>query len=77
MIEDYVGIRSFARVFEVVIPKHEWNPPGVYASGYQLVPVLVYHNIGDAKKGSPEASRRAPSRRRCATSKQKATAPSD
>src|SRR6185295_4811472 len=28
-----------------------WNPPGVYASGYQLVPVLVYHNIGAQRKG--------------------------
>ena len=51
MIEEYVGVRSFATGVEVIIPKHGWNPPGVYASGYQLVPVLVYHNIGARPKG--------------------------
>ena len=51
MIEEYAGVRSFQPGDEVVIPKLEWNPPGVYASGYQLVPVLVYHNIGAQRKG--------------------------
>ena len=51
MIEEYVGARSFAPGDEVVIPRLEWNPPGVYPSGYQLVPVLVYHNIGAQRKG--------------------------
>ena len=51
MIEEYGGARSFATGDEVVIPKGEWNPPGVYASGHQLVPVLVYHNIGAQRKG--------------------------
>ena len=34
-----------------MIPRREWNPPGVYPDGYQLVPVLVYHNIGAQRKG--------------------------
>jgi hypothetical protein len=51
MIEEHVGVRSFAPGVEVVIPRLEWNPSGVYPSGYQLVPVLVYHNIGAQRKG--------------------------
>ena len=51
MIEDYIGVRSFPAGVEVVIPKRDWNPPGVYPSGYQVVPVLVYHNIGAQRKG--------------------------
>src|SRR5215510_4288331 len=51
MIEDYAGTRALTPGTEVMIPKREWNPPGVYASGYQLVPVLVYHNIGAQRKG--------------------------
>jgi len=51
MIEDYMGVRTLAEGQEVVIPKHEWNPVGVYPWGYQLVPVLVYHNISAQDKG--------------------------
>jgi peptidoglycan/xylan/chitin deacetylase (PgdA/CDA1 family) len=51
MIEDYADARSFSSGQEVVIPKRDWNPPGVYPSGYQLVPVLVYHNIAAQRKG--------------------------
>lgn len=51
MIEDYNGVVRLARGQEVVIPKKAWSPAGVYASGYQLVPVLVYHNIGPQAKG--------------------------
>src|SRR5215470_13855454 len=51
MIEEYGGSRSLIPGDEVVIPRRQWNPPGVYASGYQLVPVLVYHNIGPQRKG--------------------------
>jgi peptidoglycan/xylan/chitin deacetylase (PgdA/CDA1 family) len=51
MIEDYLEARSFTEGQEVVIPQREWNPPGVYPSGYQLVPVLVYHNIAPQRKG--------------------------
>lgn len=51
MIEDYMGIRALSAGQEVVIPKHEWNPVGVYPWGYQLVPILVYHNISAQEKG--------------------------
>jgi len=51
MIEDYTGVRTFAQGQEVVIPKREWNPVGVFPWGYQLVPVLVYHNMGPEDRG--------------------------
>jgi peptidoglycan/xylan/chitin deacetylase (PgdA/CDA1 family)/nucleoid-associated protein YgaU len=51
MIEDYMGIRTLSEGQEVVIPKHEWNPVGVFPWGYQLVPILVYHNISAEEKG--------------------------
>ena len=51
MIEDYMGTRTLAEGQEVVIPKREWNPVGVFPRGYQLVPVLVYHNISAQEKG--------------------------
>jgi peptidoglycan/xylan/chitin deacetylase (PgdA/CDA1 family)/nucleoid-associated protein YgaU len=51
MIEDYTGVRTFSGGQEVVIPKHEWNPVGVFPWGYQLVPVLVYHNISTEDRG--------------------------
>lgn len=51
MIEDYMGVRTFSEGQEVVIPKREWNPVGVFPWGYQLVPVLAYHNISAQEKG--------------------------
>jgi peptidoglycan/xylan/chitin deacetylase (PgdA/CDA1 family)/nucleoid-associated protein YgaU len=51
MIEDFSGARIFSEGQEVVIPKHDWNPVGVFPWGYQLVPVLVYHNISAQEKG--------------------------
>ena len=51
MIEDYTGTRTLSAGQEVVIPKHEWNPVGVFPWGYQLVPVLVYHNLAAQDKG--------------------------
>src|SRR5437870_2719180 len=51
MVEDYMGTRTLAEGHEVVIPKREWNPVGVFPWGYQLVPVLVYHNISAQEKG--------------------------
>ena len=51
MVEDYARATSFAPKQEVVIPKVEWNRPGVYPNGYQVVPVLVYHNIAAQRKG--------------------------
>jgi peptidoglycan/xylan/chitin deacetylase (PgdA/CDA1 family)/nucleoid-associated protein YgaU len=51
MIEDHAGVATFSEGQEVVIPKREWNPVGVYPWGYQLVPVLVYHNISSEDRG--------------------------
>jgi peptidoglycan/xylan/chitin deacetylase (PgdA/CDA1 family) len=51
MIEDFMGARTFARGQQVVIPKKPWNVSGIEATGYQLVPVLVYHNIGKEPRG--------------------------
>jgi peptidoglycan/xylan/chitin deacetylase (PgdA/CDA1 family) len=51
MIEDYMGARTLSEGQEIVIPKREWNPAGVFPWGYQLVPVLVYHNISAQEKG--------------------------
>lgn len=49
MIEDYNT--RIAPDREVVIPKRPWNLAGVDRAGYQLVPVLVYHNIGPQARG--------------------------
>lgn len=51
MIEDYTGASRFEAGQTVVIPRREWNPAGVDESGYQIVPVLVYHNLGPQPKG--------------------------
>jgi peptidoglycan/xylan/chitin deacetylase (PgdA/CDA1 family) len=42
MITDFGGAASFAARQTVVIPRRQWNPPGVYPHGYQVVPVLAY-----------------------------------
>ena len=51
MIEDYNDVASLTVGQTVVIPRRPWNPGGVYANGYQLVPVLTYHDIGAQPKG--------------------------
>ena len=52
MIEDFNnGARAFTAGQRVVIPKKPWNPSGVEPTGYQLVPILVYHNLGPQSKG--------------------------
>ncbi|MGH7309928.1 MAG: polysaccharide deacetylase family protein [Candidatus Rokuibacteriota bacterium] len=51
LIESYMGARTFTPGQEIVIPKREWNPAGVTPAGYQLVPVLVYHNLGPQARG--------------------------
>jgi peptidoglycan/xylan/chitin deacetylase (PgdA/CDA1 family) len=51
MIEDFMGARKFKAGQRIVIPKKPWNLSGVDATGYQLVPVLVYHNIGKEARG--------------------------
>jgi hypothetical protein len=51
MIEDYNNSSAFTAGQQVVIPKRFWNLSGVTGSGYQLVPVLVYHNLAPQAKG--------------------------
>jgi peptidoglycan/xylan/chitin deacetylase (PgdA/CDA1 family) len=51
MIEDYTEKRTFDAGQEVVIPRRPWNPSGVEAGGYQIVPILCYHNLGVESKG--------------------------
>ena len=51
MIEDYTGAAAFPAGQAVVIPKRPWNLTGVTATGYRLVPILVYHNLDRAAKG--------------------------
>ncbi|HEY3065575.1 MAG TPA: polysaccharide deacetylase family protein [Methylomirabilota bacterium] len=50
-IEDYNDRATFTAGEAVVIPKRSWNTSGVEPSGYQLVPVLVYHDIAPQAKG--------------------------
>jgi peptidoglycan/xylan/chitin deacetylase (PgdA/CDA1 family) len=52
MIEDFNGGRRVFKAGErVVAPKRSWNLSGIEPNGYQLVPVLVYHNLGAQSKG--------------------------
>ncbi len=50
-IEDYNGTATFTAGQEVMIPKKDWNPSGVEPRGFQVVPVLVYHNLAPEAKG--------------------------
>jgi peptidoglycan/xylan/chitin deacetylase (PgdA/CDA1 family) len=51
MIEDYNEVTTLRAGQPLIIPRHPWNPAGVYSNGYQLVPVLTYHDIGPQAKG--------------------------
>jgi peptidoglycan/xylan/chitin deacetylase (PgdA/CDA1 family) len=52
MIEDFNGgARAFKAGQRVVVPRRPWNPAGVEPTGYQLVPILVYHNLAPQSKG--------------------------
>jgi peptidoglycan/xylan/chitin deacetylase (PgdA/CDA1 family) len=51
MIVDYMGRDTFAPGDQVIIPARPWNPAGVETSGYQLVPILCYHNLDRQAKG--------------------------
>ena len=51
MIEDFNDVTTLAAGQQVIIPRRPWNPSGVYADGYQLVPVLTYHDIAPQAKG--------------------------
>jgi len=51
MIVDYMGRDTFAPGDQVIIPARPWNPAGVETNGYQLVPILCYHNLDRQAKG--------------------------
>ena len=51
MVEDYNGAATFTAGREVVLPKRPWNLSGVTPRGYQLVPILCYHNLGPQTRG--------------------------
>jgi peptidoglycan/xylan/chitin deacetylase (PgdA/CDA1 family) len=51
LIEDYNNTATFTPGREVVIPKRPWNLSGVESRGYQLVPILCYHNISTQTRG--------------------------
>jgi peptidoglycan/xylan/chitin deacetylase (PgdA/CDA1 family) len=51
MIEEYNGTASLTPGQAVAIPKRPWNLSGVTPTGYQLVPVLTYHDLAPAAKG--------------------------
>jgi peptidoglycan/xylan/chitin deacetylase (PgdA/CDA1 family) len=51
MIEDYNDVTELRPGQTIVIPRRPWNLSGVYANGYQLVPVLTYHDIAPQAKG--------------------------
>jgi peptidoglycan/xylan/chitin deacetylase (PgdA/CDA1 family) len=51
LIEDYTGAKALQPGQEVVIPRRPWNLTGVEPGGYQIVPILCYHNLGAESKG--------------------------
>jgi len=51
MIEDYNDVTTVTPGQTLIIPRRPWNLSGVYTTGYQLVPVLTYHDIGPQAKG--------------------------
>lgn len=51
MIEDFNGTATLTPGQAVAIPKRPWNPSGVTSIGYQLVPVLTYHDLAPQAKG--------------------------
>lgn len=46
VIEDFNEIKALKPGQEIVIPLSTPNPTGVYANGYQTVPILCYHRFG-------------------------------
>jgi peptidoglycan/xylan/chitin deacetylase (PgdA/CDA1 family) len=50
-VEEFNQTATFAPGQKVVIPKQPWNLPGIYPDGYQLVPVLCYHDIAPEARG--------------------------
>ncbi len=51
MIEDFNRLTRVRPGQEIVIPRQPWNPSGVEPNGYQVVPVLVYHDLAPRSRG--------------------------
>jgi peptidoglycan/xylan/chitin deacetylase (PgdA/CDA1 family) len=51
VIEDFNGSATLTPGQIVAIPKFPWNVSGVTPSGYQLVPILTYHDLAPTAKG--------------------------
>jgi len=52
MIEDFNGGKvTFKPGERVAVPKRPWNMAGIEPGGYQLVPILCYHNLAPQSKG--------------------------
>jgi peptidoglycan/xylan/chitin deacetylase (PgdA/CDA1 family) len=53
-IAEFNGVDEARPGAELVIPKHYVNPTGVWPTGYQTVPILVYHRFSaDDGPGNP------------------------
>ena len=50
MIAEYNGIRSVIAGQQIIIPLKPFNKGGLFATGYQTVPVLSYHRFTRNKK---------------------------
>jgi peptidoglycan/xylan/chitin deacetylase (PgdA/CDA1 family) len=50
-IEEFNELKAIHPGQQIVIPKRFWNLSGIDSAGYQLVPILVYHNIAPQAKG--------------------------
>jgi peptidoglycan/xylan/chitin deacetylase (PgdA/CDA1 family) len=51
IVEEFNEIATLSPGQPVAIPKQSWNLSGVYPNGYQLVPVLCYHDIAPQASG--------------------------
>ena len=51
MVEEYNDTATLTPGQAVAIPKRPWNLSGVTSTGYQLVPILVYHDLAPLAKG--------------------------
>lgn len=51
MIEEFNDTATLTPGQPVAIPKRPWNLSGVTSTGYQLVPILTYHDLAPAAKG--------------------------
>jgi peptidoglycan/xylan/chitin deacetylase (PgdA/CDA1 family) len=56
LISDYNQDRVLDGLQEIVIPLKPVNPGGLYADGYQTVPILCYHHFDHEKAGEMNVS---------------------